>query len=64
MKQLSAVATNSLYATWDNAVKQKQTRQRHYSDNDRIHLSPNNKHTGHKLVVKAYNGPSLAHEQN
>lgn len=33
-------------------------------DNDRMHLSPSNKHAGHELVVKAYNGPSLAHQQN
>lgn len=33
-------------------------------DSDRTHLSPTNKHAGRKLVVKAYNGPSLAHRQN
>lgn len=33
-------------------------------DNDRTHPSPNSKHAGHKLVVKAYNGPRLAHQQN
>lgn len=33
-------------------------------DNDRTHLFPSGKHAGHKLVVKAYNGPGLAHQQN
>lgn len=33
-------------------------------DSDTTHLSPKNKHPGRKLVVKAYNGPSLAHRQN
>jgi len=33
-------------------------------DDDRTHLPPNNKHTGHRPVVKGYSGPSLAHQQN
>lgn len=64
MKQVSVLTTSSLFTTPDHVSEAKASTSDMNLDNDRMHLSPSNKHAGHKLVVKAYNGPSLAHQQN
>lgn len=63
-KWLSVLTTNSLFTTPNNEVEQKQARPMFPLTMTEHTHPPNSKHAGHKLVVKAYNGPRLAHQQN